>query len=157
MALMAVSRIKAEEVFQQFLFEMDDRLEWLYNVASGYGIPLNETYRDVSLLETLYDTLIVTELFQGDREGLVILLARQLGEVLRRNYGAKWALCLNDERNPYYNTPVLFDLGPHKDLEFSPIFTVRAYAVRRKQGTILRAVEAQVNPTPLSLDHLLED
>jgi hypothetical protein len=42
-------------------------------------------------------------------------------------------------------------------LEFAPIGVMRAYSLRKKEGTLRRAVEAQIDPKPLDLSGLVEN
>lgn len=88
---------------------------------------------------------------------LTTTFARQLGEVVRLNYGGKWVLSLEDPQSPHFNMPVLVGHAPVEGVEFAPILVMRSYALRRKKGTLKRAVDAQVSPEPLDLSGMTEE
>ncbi|UQO99530.1 hypothetical protein L0Z36_11520 [Burkholderia multivorans] len=153
---MAFDRKSAEEEFDNFLMNMDDQLDWLSRKAEEHGIELDVGLDDLSKLETLFDLLSDGK----DKDyvsRLVVTFARFLGEIVRENYGGKWTLPLDDEKNINFNTPVIVGHVPIEGLEFAPLSVMRAYALRRKQGTLRRAVDAQVNPKPVDLSGLEEE
>ncbi|CAB5279037.1 hypothetical protein IST455A_00141 [Burkholderia multivorans] len=153
---MAFDRKSAEEEFDNFLMNMDDQLDWLSRKAEEHGIELDVGLDDLSKLEKLFDLLSDGK----DKDyvsRLVVTFARFLGEIVRENYGGKWTLPLDDEKNINFNTPVIVGHVPIDGLEFAPLSVMRAYALRRKQGTLRRAVDAQVNPKPVDLSGLEEE
>ncbi|MBU9366511.1 hypothetical protein L0Z42_04600 [Burkholderia multivorans] len=153
---MAFDRKSAEEEFDNFLMNMDDQLDWLSRKAEEHGIELDVGLDDLSKLEKLFDLLSDGK----DKDyvsRLVVTFARFLGEIVRENYGGKWTLPLDDEKNINFNTPVIVGHVPIEGLEFAPLSVMRAYALRRKQGTLRRAVDAQVNPKPVDLSGLEEE
>ncbi|MDN7429378.1 hypothetical protein [Burkholderia sp. AU45388] len=153
---MAFDRKSAEEEFDNFLIDMDDQLDWLSGKAEEHGIELDVALDDLSKLEKLFDLLSDGK----DKDyvsRLVITFARFLGEIVRENYGGKWTLPLDDEKSINFNTPVIVGHVPIDGLEFAPLSVMRAYALRRKQGTLRRAVDAQVNPKPVDLSGLEEE
>ncbi|MGK8204865.1 hypothetical protein ACRS8P_19805 [Burkholderia cenocepacia] len=153
---MAFDRKSAEEEFDNFLMNMDDQLDWLSRKAEEHGIELDVGLDDLSKLEKLFDLLSDGK----DKDyvsKLVVTFARFLGEIVRENYGGKWTLPLDDEKNINFNTPVIVGHVPIEGLEFAPLSVMRAYALRRKQGTLRRAVDAQVNPKPVDLSGLEEE
>ncbi|QVN13191.1 hypothetical protein [Burkholderia sp. LAS2] len=153
---MAFDRKSAEEEFDNFLMNMDDQLDWLSGKAEEHGIELDLGLDDLSKLEKLFDLLSDGK----DKDyvsRLVVTFARFLGEVVRENYGGKWTLSLDDEKNINFNTPVIVGHVPIDGLEFAPLSVMRAYALRRKPGTLHRAVDAQVNPKPVDLSGLEEE
>lgn len=97
------------------------------------------------------------DLNEGDKKGLIVLFARYLGEIVRTSYGGKWHLSIEDEKNIYFNTPVIVGHSEIKGLEFSPIFTMRSYSLKKKKGTLLRAIMAHVFPKSPNIDHLMEN
>lgn len=153
---MAFDRKSAEEEFDNFLMNMDDQLDWLSAKAKAHGIELNVQPDDLSKLEKLFDLLSDGK----DKDyvsRLVVTFSRFLGEIVREGYGGKWVLPLDDEKNINFNTPVIVGHTPIDGLEFAPLSVMRAYALRRKQGTLQRAVDAQVNPKPVDLSGLAEE
>ncbi|WP_367189802.1 hypothetical protein [Burkholderia sp. Ed8] len=153
---MAFDRKSAEEEFDNFLMNMDDQLDWLSEKAEEHGIELSVQLDDLPKLEKLFDLLS-----SGQNKdyvlGLVVTFARYLGEIVRENYGGKWTLPLDDDKNVNFNTPVIVGHTPIEGLEFAPLSVMRAYALRRKPGTLQRAVEAQVDPKPVDLSGLAEE
>ncbi|HDR9185436.1 TPA: hypothetical protein QDB06_006081 [Burkholderia vietnamiensis] len=153
---MAFDKKLAEEEFDNFLMNMDDQLDWLSGKADEHGIELNVKIDDLPKLEKLFD-LLSSGQDKSYVSGLVVAFARFLGEIVRENYGGKWDLPLDDEKNINFNTPVIVGHVPIDGLEFAPLSVMRAYALRRKPGTLQRAVDAQVNPKPVDLSGLAEE
>lgn len=150
---MGIDKSDAEEKFEQFLILMDDQLDWLKDQAENHGISLDMSIADCDRLERLFT--ILTD--RKDREyvaGLVVAFARHLGEIVRVQYGGRWHLSLEDERNVNFNTPVIVGHTKTEGLEFAPVSIVHAFSLRRKAGLLGRAIEAQVNPSPLDLSSL---
>jgi hypothetical protein len=152
---MTFNKKEAEEKFDDFLMIMDDQLDWLTEEAERYGFTLKLTPDDFAKLEKLFDLMS-----EGQNKDfisrLVITFARHLGEIVRVNYGGKWELPLDDEKNVNFNTPVIVGHTPIQGLEFAPLSVMRAYSLRRKRGTLQQAVEAHVTPSPLDISDLIE-
>ncbi|CAH0351036.1 hypothetical protein [Aquabacterium sp. CECT 9606] len=85
-----------------------------------------------------------------------IQLDSSLGEMVRLRFGGTWHLPLNDEKNINFNAPVIVGHTPIAGLEFAPLSVMRAYALRRKPGTLRRAVEADIHIKPVDLSGLIE-
>lgn len=152
---MKIDMKETEEDFDDFLMIMDDQLDWLADEAEKYGITLDLTPDDFTKLEKLFD--LMSEGQNKDYiSGLVVTFARHLGEVVRETYGGKWHLPLDDEKNVNFNTPVIIEHTPIEGLELAPISIMRAYALRRKAGTLQQAVDADINPEPLDLSDMIE-
>ncbi|VWC18515.1 hypothetical protein BLA13014_05590 [Burkholderia aenigmatica] len=153
---MTFDRNAAEEKFDDFLMVMDEQLDWLSDEAKRRGIELKVGLDDLPNLEKLFDLL--SDGKEKDYvSGLVVTFARYLGEIVRECYGGKWALPLDDEKNINFNSPVIVGHTSIEGLEFAPLSVMRAYALRRKPGTLQRAVSAQVNPKPVDLSGLAEE
>ncbi len=153
---MVMDRKAAEEAFDEFLMRMDDQLDWLSDEAKGHGIQLHVELDDLPKLEKLFDLLSGGK-GKDEVSELVVAFAIFLGEIVREGCGGKWALPLDDEKNVNFNTPVIVGHAPVEALEFAPLSVMRAYALRRKPGTLQRAVDAQVNPKPVDLSGLTEE
>jgi len=152
---MTIDKKVAEDKFDDFLMIMDDQLDWLDNETDKYKVTLDLTPDDLSKLERLFDLMSENQ----DKEfisKLLITFARHLGEVVCRNYGGKWNLPFDDEKNVNFNTPVIIEHTPIDGLEFAPLSVMRAYALHRKEGTLQLAVDAQIDPKPLDLSGLIE-
>ena len=153
---MPIDRKEAEEKFDNFLMAMDEQLDWLSDEAENRGIKLDFGPSDFSKLEQLLNLMSEGQ----DKDSisrLIVIFARHLGEVIRLNYGGKWYLSFEDEKNVNFNIPVIVGHTKIEGLEFSPLSVMRAYALRRKEGTLQRAVDAQINPEPLDLSGLAEE
>ena len=153
---MSINKEAAEQDFDNFLMIMDDQLDNLRDEAEARGISLDLSPADLDKLEILFD-LMSENVDKNEMSGLVVLFARHLGEIVRVNYGGNWRLSLDDEKNINFNNPVITGHCPVEGVEFSPIFVMRAYSLRRKKGTLQLAVDAQIKPSPVNLSHLAED
>ncbi len=153
---MQMKKEEAQERFDAFLMDMDEQLEWLEDEAEQHGISFDSTPDDFEKLEQLFD-LMSSNQEKEYVSKLTTTFARQLGEVVRLNYGGKWVLALEEEKSPHFNMPVIVGHTPVQGVEFAPILVMRAYALRRKKGTLKRAVDAQVDPKPLDLSGMVEE
>jgi hypothetical protein len=143
----------ALERFDDFIIEMEDQLDALHELAVVYGMALDMSAEDFERLERLFD-LVADVVDSERRKDLVVSFARYLGELVCSLFGGKWILALSDETSAYYNQPVIVGHGVTPDVEFSPIMTMRAYSLKKRPGTIRRAVMAHIRPEPLDLSHL---
>jgi hypothetical protein len=153
---MTIDKAEAQETFDQFLMQMDDQLDALGDEANERGVKLDYSLADLKRLERLFE-LMAEGLDKDARAGLIVTFARHLGEVVRRNYGGQWRLPLDDERNVNFNTPVITGHSRVSGVEFAPLSVMRAFALRRKPGTLRRAVQADINVQPLDLGDLTEE
>src|SRR5690606_4978431 len=147
---------KYEEDFDNFLMIMDEQLDSLKDDAEKHKIPLDFSLRDLENLEDLLDLMAPPDTSQ-DLSKMIVYFARHLGEVVRLNYGGQWFLPLDDIKSVNFNKPVITGHSPVEGLEFSPVSVMRAYSLRRKKGTLARAVKANVAQTPIDIDHLIEE
>jgi hypothetical protein len=154
--MVKVDKKLALEKFDDFLFQMDDQLDALREMAEARGIALDMSAGDFERLEQLFD-LVADGVSAERRKDLVVSFARYLGELVCVLFGGKWALALSDEKSVYYNQPVIVGHAPTPDLEFAPIMTMRAYSLKKHAGILRRAVMAQVRPEPLDLSDLVEE
>ncbi|WP_426444585.1 hypothetical protein, partial [Salmonella enterica] len=90
---------EAEARFDGFLMDMDEQLEWLEGEAEQYGIQFDATADDLEKLEQLFDVMSANQNKEFVSK-LTTTFARQLGEVVRLNYGGKWVLSLEDPQSP---------------------------------------------------------
>lgn len=145
-----ISREQAERLFEDFLMVMDDQLDWLHEEASKYGICLSTDMGDCEKLEVLFDKMSVA-LSANQIQDLSWLLSRQLGEIVRRTHGGKWALSWNEENTINQGLPVIIGHCPIGGIEFAPTRTMHFYALRRIRGLLRRSIEADVRPSPLEI------
>lgn len=153
---MKVDKQKAREDFDDFIFKMDDQIEALQEEAAASHIDLDMSEGDFERLESLFDKMSAG-VSDDKKIDLIISFARYLGELVRKLYGGKWALPLDDEKNINFNKPVIVGHSRVQGLEFAPITTMRAYALRKRPGTVRQAVMSHVRPQPLDLSDLIEE
>jgi len=144
------------EDFDNFLMVMDDQLEALQEEARRRHLILDFSLDDLERLEKLFD-LMNDGVNNDTRSSLIVSFGRHLGEVVRENYGGRWVVPLDDEKNINFNKPVIIGHTKIEGLEFAPLTVMRAYSLRKKPGTLRRAVEADVNPQTLDLSELIEN
>lgn len=151
----ATIRATVVETFDDFLAAMDDQLNWLAEEGRKRGINLTKGLADFENLEALFDDL-ATGASKSDVAGLTVVFGRHLGEVMLACHGGAWHLPLDDPKSVNFNTPVIIGHSQVQGLEFAPLSVMRAYALRRRPGTLRRAFEAQTVPGPLDLSDLIE-
>lgn len=148
---------QALEVFDDFIFRMDDQVEGLMRDGMRHGVVLDLTDASVGRLERLFDLMAPADAPADLRSSLVVTFGRYLGEVMRLNHAGRWHLPLDDPKNIYFNQPTIVGHRPGGVL-FAPISVMRAYALRRKPGTVATAFRNQADPPrPLNLDGLIEE
>lgn len=153
---MKISKDQALSDFDDFIFQMDDRIESLEGRAASVGVRLTMDLSGIDALEDAFD-LLSTGIDTEERKDLVITCARYLGEIVRVAYGGRWHLPLDDKKDVHFNMPVIAGLSTIADLYFSPIHLMRAYSLRGRKGTLRTGVDAIVNPKPLDLSDLVEE
>ncbi len=144
-------RDEALQRFDHFLMLMDEQLQALEADAARQGLPLAPGPDTPEQLEALFDALAQGLSREADPEAwssLLVYIGRYLGEWVRRTFGGRWVLPLDDMRNVNFNTPVIVGHSPVRGLDLAPISLVRAYGLRRRKGTLRRGVLAQVRPEP---------
>lgn len=153
---MAFNPEEAQEAFELFLIIMDDQIEWLIEQAQQRGVDLDGSLESLDRLETLYTTMAATQ-SEDEQDGLRIVFARYLGDVVSEHHGGKWTLPLDDPKDMNFNMPVIVGHSSYPWLEFNPIHTMRAYSLRPKPGMIRSIVAHSANPQILDLSDLVED
>lgn len=129
---------------------MDDQLKWLEEEASRLNLELGISKNTPELLEALLDRMS-GGMNDDNKDRLLVILGRYLGEFVRITYGGKWTLPLDDEKNINFNTPVIVGHSRFEGLEFSPIRTMRAYSLRKKPGMIRKIIHSDISPQILDL------
>lgn len=153
---MPFDKKEEKERFEKFLIIMDDQIDNLKEEAKQHGISLDDTLSDLEKLEELFD-LMSKEIPINEKDGLVVFLARHLGEVVRLNCGGRWFIQLEDDKNVNFNEPVIIEHCPTEGQDFAPISVMRSYSLRRKKGTLRRALQADIDPEIINLSNLIED
>lgn len=150
-----IEKKDAKEKFDNFLFIMDDQIEAVEAEAEKKDIPLTLTMDSLENLEELF--FQVTEhCGEDEKQGWIVTFARYLGEIVRLTFDGNWHLSWDDPKNIYFNTPVIINHTKIKDLEFSPIFAMRALSLRKKKGLLRKIVMADIQPRELDIDYLEE-
>lgn len=152
---MRIDRKAAEEDFDNFLMVMDEQLEWLETEARHTGITLHDAPDVPETLELLLGRM-ASGLNDDAVSRLLVVFGRYLGEYVRTRYGGTWTLPLDDEKNVNFNVPVITGHTPMPELEFAPIRVMRAYYLRRRAGTLRRAIDSHITPERLDLSDLIE-
>lgn len=152
---MTFDRVEAEEKFDRFLMVMDDQLKALQEEALSRNIKLDFSVESIEKLEKLFN-LMTKNVDKESVSSMIVSFARYLGEIVRINYGGNWLLPLDDPKNANFNTPVISGHA-QEGLELAPISVMRAFSLRRIPGTLKRAIDADVNVTPVDLSRLIEE
>ena len=147
---------EALEKFDDFLMIFDEQTDALENDAASRGIQLDFSISSLEKLEQLFP-MMAEGADKDTTNQLIVYFARYLGEIVRNNYEGKWHLSLEDPKNVNFNTPVIVGHTPIEGLEFAPIGIMRAFALKRRPGMLLRAINAQINPKPVDLSDLVEE
>ncbi|RZK99498.1 MAG: hypothetical protein EOP36_19120 [Rubrivivax sp.] len=145
---------KAEDAFQQFLMEMDDRIEGLQQEAEGYQLALDLSDDSLDALEK-FILKILNSKSNPDVKSLAVTCGRYLGEVMARNHHGRWILSLDDPKNINFNQPVVIGHGASKT-EFAPVSVCRAFILKKTPGLIKKAYLSQLSPRQLDLSKLIE-
>ncbi|USX29540.1 hypothetical protein NHH73_15110 [Oxalobacteraceae bacterium OTU3CINTB1] len=146
---------EAKEKFDDFLLIMDDQLEAVDSEAGKRDIPLAVDMECLENLEKLF--FQVTEnCSEDEKQGWIVTFSRYVGEIVRETFNGKWNLSLEDPKNIYFNTPVIINHTRIENLQFSPIFAMRALSLRKKMGLLRKIIMADIKPRQLNIDHLEE-
>ena len=146
---------KAKDKFDHFLFIMDDQLEAVESEAEKRNIPLALDMASLENLEELFFQ-VTEDCSTDEKQGWVVTFARYVGEIVRETFDGKWHLSGEDPRNIYFDTPVIINHTKIENLQFSPIFAVRAVSLRNKRGLLRSIIMADITPRELNIDHLEE-
>jgi hypothetical protein len=145
----------AKEKFDNFLFLMDDQLEAVESEAQERAIPLTVDMDSLENLEKLFFQ-VTKDCSEEEKQGWIVTFARYLGEIVRGTFDGKWHLSLEDPKNIFFNTPVIINHTQIENLQFSPIFTIRALSLRKKSGLLRQIIMADIKPRELNIAHLEE-
>lgn len=132
--------------FEQWLFEMDDRLEPLVDYADKKGYLLDYTLESLSRFEEF----VAAEKIDFDHD-LFITCVRYLGEVVVINFNGKWSLDVEDSNSLYYRKPIITDYSKY-GTSFSPVNILKNYTREYKKGLLLKAIMSDIEPEDFNLD-----
>lgn len=146
---------REREQFNEFLFDLPDKLDELRAEAARFGFDLDGTVTSLNALENFYLALISDEPIKNSVVEQVELTApAYLGEVVRTNFGGKWELNIENPKHLYYRQPVIVGHSRSVKLQFCPFFVFNSFRVQKRQGLLIRAVKESVQPQPLDLSSL---
>lgn len=145
----------AKEKFDNFLFLMDEQLDAVESEAQERGIPLAVDMDSLENLEKLFFQ-VTEDCSVEEKQGWIVTFARYVGEIVRETFDGNWHLSLEDPKNIYFNTPVIVNHAQIENLQFSPIFAMRALSLRKKSGLLRQIIMADIKPRELNIDHLEE-
>jgi hypothetical protein len=134
------------EKFNLFIFSVDDSVDEIQQLAKDKGIKLSFSAETPKSIE---DLIIAIDLNAKDNH-MINVLAQYIGEYFRKTIGGKWHLGDDPESSMTYNCPVI---SGHNSVGhvFDPIMTIRNFVIRRKQGIIATAIEAEKGVDDLNL------
>jgi hypothetical protein len=125
--------------FEQWLFEMDDRLDkFIGIVPRNASMKMDYSVESLSLLENWLLTKYrsVNEILKESEKQILDMVARYVGETLRKNLGGIWTIDLNNETSVYYQMPVIEKQGCWTEC---PVTLVTA-STDRRSGSYMAGV-----------------
>ncbi|MBF9219807.1 hypothetical protein [Hymenobacter ruricola] len=146
-----------EEKFQLFLFELEDRQEAFIENSTAQGYQLDYTSQSLTELERYLTAMPFSWDDKSDEAvGRRLDCWTYLGEVVRQNHGGDWQLSWNDDNSANRGQFVITGHAPVEGVEFTPLRLIKTFIQRGQSGALNRAVQAQVNPTPVDFSDLRE-
>lgn len=136
-----------QEKFELFLFEMDDAFEHFIDKAAASGFTLDYS---IESLDRLEEFSLSPKSSTFDQEDFIHNAARYLGETVRRVYGGKWQLEIDNPKHLFYGLPVLTGHAP-SEVKLCPHQIFRMFTKGKPQGFLRQVVAAQIHPTELKL------
>lgn len=143
-----LNEAEEREKFEHFLFEMDDALEPFVAEAARAGFQLDYKPESLDRLEQFY---LSRNPAGTAKEQLIQNAARYFGEVVRRNYGGKWQLEIENPKHLYYGLPVVSGYAPSK-VKLSPHQTFRMFTKGKPPGFLRQVISSQLSPKELNLE-----
>lgn len=126
------------EMFQLYIFEMDDVLEDFIHSAD-LEEKLDYSVESLGVIEEYLSKNGCCSDTSKSRS------ARYLGEVFRKNYGGHWDLCTDGQKFLYNGLPVIKNIS-NVDFDFCPLAVIENFAVSRKPGLLSGAIRSCINP-----------
>ena len=130
---------RTRDDFEQWLFEMDDRLdEFIGIVPRNVSMKMDYSVESLSLLENWLLTKYrsVNEILKDSEKQLLDMVARYVGETLRKNFGGIWNIDLRKNAGVYYELPVIEKQGCWTEC---PVTLVTA-SIDRRSGNYMAGV-----------------
>lgn len=137
-----MTKEEKKEEFQVWLFEMDDRLEAFLEHVAMEGIKLDYSLDSLDA----FGKFLLLEHYTPNHD-YFITAARYYGEVVRKTYGGKWILDIEDENSLYYGLPVIKNYSPFEGMLFYPIDILGNFCRKKNKGLLKRAILADIEPS----------
>jgi hypothetical protein len=141
-----LNKVEERDKFETFLAEMDDALDAFVAKAQRTGIVLDYSMDSLDRLEQLIAGTSANSSVEQDIQAS----ARYFGETVRRNYGGKWELEIENPKHIYYGLPVIAGHAPSK-VKLCPHQTVRMLVKGKPRGFLREVVDSQLRPRKLNL------
>lgn len=125
-----------KELFEYWLFEMDDVLENFTKRFKKDNLPLDYSVTSLNYVESLILSYFpdIEEIKKTEHKHFYDELARYVGETFRKNIGGTWKLDIERESSAYYGLPILdypTPICPHRFVTAT---------IDRKKGTFLSTI-----------------
>lgn len=138
---MEQSKPITRDEFDTWVFQMDDVLdEFLAGLPAAVSTQLDYSLDSLDVLEKwiLENYPSVKDLEKEDAVLPSDSFARYIGETVQKNLGGYWDIDLENDKNPYYNLPVIVEYKENA----SPICPHKlvAEAAALKKGTYMKSV-----------------
>lgn len=153
MSFEQLSEDEKEARFVDFLMDKSDDLDDFVNDAAGYA--LDYSLGSVGELERYILDQNIS--FQDASDKALVARSKcweYLGEVVVRNYNARWTLSDNEENTANRGMFVVVGHSAVAGIEFVPARYVRAFTSRRQPGMLARIIAVDVNPPASVLDDM---
>lgn len=139
-----------EEMFENFLFSVDDYMDNILEKTKEQGYILDFSLQSLANVEKY---LVQNRIRANDDD--INDSAAYLGEVIRKTIGGRWTCSLDLKNNSiYYGRPVITEYTTPKDLEFSPFDCILNYLADPEPGYFIKAVTNDLEDEPLNLDDI---
>jgi len=128
-----------EEGFQYWIFSISDDLEDLVEELKEKGVSLDFSRDSLDTLEKWVLTNFESkeELMKEENKFLLDKISKYIGEVFRAQLDGKWNIELKNEKDVYYNLPII--TGDNIFHPVAPLTLVTA-CIRRNKGNYISNV-----------------
>lgn len=138
------------EEFDDFIFAMDDALEYLIDYVKSlnqqFFLPLDYSLSSLDKIERVYVGILEGRYeIQIDLDLMRTRIVRYLGEVFVKNINGNWKLVV-DTKDLDYGIPGIGDInGLDSDYIWSPYRIVKNFESHREKGTFKTSVESHLD------------
>jgi len=136
---------REKELFEAWLAEMDDQVEWFIENMGKNRQKFNfspESLLDLELfLLNRYKSN--EEIRRNSEYDVTDGAARYLGETFNKNTGSKWFISFEDEKNVYFRRPQLGG-GRYQKGQICPVVLIYTSVDRRKGGFLYNYILREI-------------